>query len=166
MGVPMPASLRRMYSVAGMVDIVWYLDDEVAESGPFKNIIGGGCAWQAADLPSLCNDYSGWLKAVFPDASNSYDAVWHDKYPFLDVVNGDMVAIGRDERVTYLSHDGGVGHGYILGNDVFDFFDRWTTLGCPGPQDWQWLPFTSGPDSGLEPDGANGRAWRNWFGLP
>jgi len=166
MGVPMPASLRGLFLVAGMVDVAWGLDDEAAMSGPFKDLRMGGCAWNAAELPRLWNDYSSWLKEVFPDAADPYDAVWHDKYPLLHAVNGDMVAIGQDEKVMYLSHDGGEGHGYALGKDVFDFLDRWTTLGCPGPEDWQWLPFTSGPDSGLEPDGTNGRAWRDWFGLP
>ena len=87
----------------------------------------------------------------------------------MEVPNGDMIAIDRrspdDESVIYLSHDDGQGHGFVLGRDFADFIDRWTMLGCPGPEDWEWLQFCSSSMSGLEPDGEAGSAWREWFGL-
>jgi hypothetical protein len=104
-------------------------------------------------------------RAGLPDPDDPYDRVWHGKYPLLRVPNGDLVAVDADGQVVYLSHDDGEGHGYVLGQDVFDFLERWTALGCPGPEDWQWLPFTSGSDQGLDPEGENGRSWRAWFGI-
>jgi hypothetical protein len=110
-----------------------------------------------------------WIDVVFPDLSDTYDAVWHDKFPVMEVPNGDMIAIDQrshgDESVVYLSHDDGQGHGFVLGRDFVDFIDRWTKLGCPGPEDWEWLRFCSSPKSGLEPEGDLGTAWREWFGL-
>lgn len=38
-------------------------------------------------------------------------------------------------------------------------------LGCPGPEDWQWLPFTSKGTTMLDPDGEAARAWRETVGL-
>lgn len=165
-GVPIPHSLRSLFLASRMVDVTWYLDDEVAQASPIPGVFSGVCGWNVAQLAKSMDDYRSWVANVFSDLRDPYDAVWHDKYPFMGVVNGDIVSVARDGRVVYLSHDGGAGHGCTLGADVFDFLDRWTLLGCPGPEDWQWLPFTSGPDSGLEPDGPNGLAWRQWIGLP
>jgi len=41
---------------------------------------------------------------------------------------------------------------------LIDFLRRWTPLGCPGPEDWQWLPFTSKGTTMLDPDGEAARA--------
>jgi hypothetical protein len=62
-------------------------------------------------------------------------------------------------------HDDGSGHGCVLGVDLIDFLRRWTPLGCPGPEDWQRLPFTSGGTSMLEPDGEIAGRWRKMLGL-
>jgi hypothetical protein len=70
-----------------------------------------------------------------------------------------------DENVIYLSHDDGQGHGFVLGHDFVDFVDRWSRLGCPGPEDREWLQFCRSPKGGLEPDGDTGRAWHETFGL-
>jgi len=53
----------------------------------------------------------------------------------------------------------------VLGADLIDFLRRWTPLGCPGPEDWQWLPFTSKGTTMLDPDGEAARAWRETLGL-
>jgi hypothetical protein len=98
-----------------------------------------------------------WVEQCFPDPGAAYDAVWHDKLAVIAVGNGDYIGIdladARHGEVVYLSHDYGEGHGYVLGADFTDFLRRWTPLGCPGPEDWQWLPFTSGKTSMLKSDG-------------
>lgn len=85
------------------------------------------------------------------------------------VPNGDYIAFdlcsSLEAPVVYLSHDGGEGHGYVLGNSFQEFIEQWSLLGCPGNEDWQMMPFISSPTSGLEPYGENAEHWREWFGL-
>ncbi|MCH7725263.1 MAG: hypothetical protein IH991_02095 [Planctomycetes bacterium] len=80
-----------------------------------------------------------------------------------------MIAIdqSRDgsEQVVYLSHDDGEGHGYIMGNSVEDFVDRYSLIGCLGYEDWQWLPFVADAVSGIDPHCSNAVSWRQWFKL-
>ncbi len=68
-----------------------------------------------------------------------YNVVWHGKLAFHDVPSGDQLAFDLNEPsnpVVYLSHDDGEGHGYRLGNDFIDFVERWSMVGCTGPEDW------------------------------
>jgi hypothetical protein len=163
-GLTIPPGLRRLFAMARSFEAGWHLDADPPE--PFDQIFAGDASWDLDGVAGLIEAYRGWVAKVFPDPLDPYDLVWHDKFPFLHVMNGDIVAIDAQGRVVYLSHDDGEGHGALLGRDVEDFLDRWTLLGCPGPEDWQWLPFTHGAESVLEPDGEAGRAWRRWFGIP
>ncbi len=56
-------------------------------------------------------------------------------------------------------------HGYKLGRDFTDFIDRWSSLVCPGAEDWQMKPFVDSPTGEIDPDSANAQAWREWFNL-
>ena len=82
------------------------------------------------------------------------------------VPNGDMVVLdvaadGESAPVLYVSHEGEPA--LVLAPDFAAFMDRWTRLGCVGPESWELEPFLS-PD-GLAPDGEAGLAWRRWCGL-
>ena len=60
--------------------------------------------------------------------------------------NGDFIAFDlldekEDKRVVYLSHDGGEGHGVILGRNFIDFMDRLITIGACGPEDFSAYAF-------------------------
>ncbi len=104
----------------------------------------------------------------FPNIHDPYDCVWHDKLGIHVVANGDVLALDLQQNpapLVYLSHDDGQGHGYVLGREFEDAMDRWMPLGCVGPEDWQWLPFVTSRDSGIEPDGENAIRWREWFGI-
>lgn len=97
------------------------------------------------------------------------DLVWHDKLGIIEVRNGDVVAIDVSRTpapVVYLSRDDGEGHGLVLGTDFSDFIDRWTRIGCVGPEDWTWLPFCADSEPALDPDSAAAATWRRWMGLP
>lgn len=48
--------------------------------------------------------------------------------------------------------------------NFIDFVDRLTRLGCPGLEDWQWLPYTMSPTSGLQPEGEVAQAWQGTTG--
>ena len=119
-------------------------------------------------MRELARVYREWVE-TFPNVEDPYDNVWHHKFAFADVPNGDQLAFDLkfmlDPPVVYLSHDDGEGHGYRLGNDFIDFMERWSLLGCPGNEDWQMMPFLPDATSGLDVYGENARMWREWFGL-
>lgn len=169
LGVRLPTSLAKFFTdYSQAVSMAWFLPDELTVPG-FDGIFSGGFDVSLPRLPELAADHRGWIASCFPDVDDSYDRVWHEKLAFQAVGDGDMLAINLDASdgpVVYLSHDDGDGHGYLLGANFLDFVDRWTTLGCVGAEDWQWLHFVSAPESFLEIDAPPARKWRTWFGLP
>ena len=170
LGTRVPASLRSvLLEYSSAVDIQWQFPERTERPAAFREIFAGECRWDLETLPEIQKTLKGWVDGCFRDASNAYDAIWHNKFAFHEVGNGDMLAIeqglpGR-QPVVYLSHDDGQGHGYWLGADFEDFVDRHSKIGCVGAEDWQWLPFVDGPKSFLQPDGDSARSWREWFGL-
>lgn len=165
-GTPMPHGVRRLFLAARSVEAVWHFADAIEPPHEFREIFAGECMWSLDRVVDEVEDYQQWVAEAFPDSDDPYCAVWHGKYPLLHVANDDRIALDPDGRIVYLSHDDGEGHGYVLGQDPFDFLDAWTRLGCPGPEDWQWLPFVAAGGKGLDPDSEPGIAWRAWFGIP
>lgn len=170
LGTSIPSSLRNVFTTySKAVDIGWQLPDGNEPPEPFGEIFSGQLDFNLHRLPGIQSDYKGWVENCFSDPDNSYDRVWQNKFAFLKVPNGDMVAIDLNEkenqRVVYLSHDDGEGHGYKLGNDADDFIDRFLRIGCPGLEDWQWLPFVTDSGSGILPACDNAVQWRQWFKL-
>jgi hypothetical protein len=170
LGRPLPPSLRRvLLEFAGSFETSWFLPEDAKPPKPL-NIFCGTLSWDVARLPELNKGLRGWIQGVFPNPEDPYDRVWHGKVGFHEVGNGDYLAIDigadADGPVVYLSHEDCEGHGHVLGPNFIDAIDRLTRLGCAGAEDWQWLPFTTSPTSGIDPEGENGPAWREWFGLP
>jgi hypothetical protein len=170
LGVALPLSFRdALCKYSASVNVAWYFPENLEPPRPFHQIFAGECFWDINRLVDLQRAHRNWIEACFGDPDNPYDAVWHNKMAVAEVGNGDMIAIelGHSERqpVVYLSHDDGEGHGFWLGADFCDFIERHTQLGCPGLEDWQWLPFTSSATSYLDPFGRNAIAWQEWFGL-
>jgi hypothetical protein len=170
LGRPLPESLRSVVlSFSRKVSFRWHLPDDAECPAEFHEIFAGEIGWNLGELVELERSRQGWIEACFPDPQDEYDAIWHGKLAFFSITNGDMLAI--DEAVAggpviYLSHDDGDGHGQALGTSFADFVTRYSRLGCPGAEDWQWLPFhTCQRGSLLDPDSASARRWRNWFGL-
>ena len=168
-GVTLPPAFRRvLLEFSAEVEFSWFLPDGRDLPEPFHEIFCGGCSWSLRRLPEIQESLKGWVSTVFPNPTDPYDRVWHQKLGFLEVGNGDMLAVdvapASSGRVVYLSHDDGEGHGRCLGYDFADFVGRWSELGCPGAEDWQWLPFAS--DKGpIEPNGSRAREWRSIFGM-
>ncbi|MGV3719452.1 MAG: SMI1/KNR4 family protein [Actinomycetota bacterium] len=151
------------------MELKWFLPDETRFPAPFQEIFCGECYWDLHQLVALEESRRSWISSVFPDPENEYDRVWHQKLAFMEVGNGDLLALDLGQEgapVVYLSHDGGESHGYLLGRDFADFIDRWSLLGCPGAEDWQMAPFLSGPTSYLEVQGERAAQWRSVFGMP
>lgn len=168
LGCAIPPSMRRVFlEYSGATCIEWALPEGVEKPEVFRQIWSGECRWDLASLPELLETYRGWLK-IFPNANDFWDGPWQNKFPVLEVGNGDMLAIdlGEQQAVVYLSHEGDDSvHGYWLGTDFEDYVDRLSLLGCVGSEDWQLKPFVSGPRSLLETNGANAEEWRAWLGL-
>ncbi len=163
-----PSSFRNvLMRFSRSVDIRWALPDDAPLPEAFRQIFAGECRWDLASLPTLLETYRGWL-TVFSDPNDIWDAPWHNKFPVLEVGNGDMIAIDLSDQqaVVYLSHEGDDSvHGYWLGRDFEDYIDRLSQLGCVGSEDWQLKPFVSSARSLLETNGENAKHWREWFGL-
>lgn len=156
--------------LSGDFALTWSLPDDLVLPAPFRELFAGALSWNLHRLPEIDRSVRQWIRVVFPDPEGAYDGVWHDKLGFHEVGNGDFLAIDvapsvHDGPVVYLSHDDGQGHGYYLGSSFIDAVDRMSRVGCVGAEDWQWLPFTQSSTSGIDPDGENGRLWRECFGL-
>ena len=170
LGFPIPSSFRKVLETfARRVECYWYLTDGVRPPGSLKYATSCQCGWSLEWLVEFEEGRKGWVESCLPNPNGRYDRVWHNKFSFMAVANGDHVAIDRARKnsspVAYLSHDDGEGHGFKLGSDFIDFMDRWTCLGCPGPEDWRWVPFTADSKSYLDPACPMARRWLKWFGL-
>ncbi len=137
----------------------------MASAEQLAEIFRGDLHWDAERMPDIMAGYQQWILEVFPDPENPYDRVWHNKLPFQEVGNGDLLAIDLSNdaygRIVYLSHEDGEGHGYVLAHNFGDLLERWIPLGCPGGEDWQWMPFVSSPTSGIDPECDNAKLWKS-----
>jgi hypothetical protein len=170
LGVTLPSSLRSVFQdLASHVNVYWALPDDAEPPGELEQIFAGSCSWNLHDMVRMNVSHREVVRRYFTDASDVYQQFWRDTLVFQEVQNGDRLVLDLKipdrAPVIYLSPFRGPGSGYKLGEDFADFIDRWTQLGCPGPEIWQMLPFISSPSSGLDPHGWNAISWRKWFGL-
>ena len=166
LGKPLPSSFRRVVlQVSRHVEFRWFAPRERAFPKPFHDSFCGDVHWSLNLLPELEVGRQGWVKTVFPNPDDPYDVVWHDKLAFYEVGNGDQLALNPTGQVIYLSHDDGDGHGYTMASSFDDLLRRWLPLAFVGGEDWQWMPFTSDTNSGLEPREESASAWRSLLGL-
>jgi hypothetical protein len=157
---PLPIELRTFASnVSRRIAFRWNLPEDFKLPQPLRQIFAGGLEYDVSTIPDHEKGRAGWQAGCFSKADDPYDAVWHNKLGFHDVPNGDYLGFDSDGRIIYLSHDDGQGHGYVMASSFPDLLSRWVPLGCPGPEDWQWLPFVSGPISGILPASENAKHW-------
>jgi hypothetical protein len=169
LGQPIPEGMRSvLLGFSRHVEVRWFLPEDLDPPKPFNQIFGGECYWDLNELVSREENRLSWVKECFPNPADSYDAVWHEKLGFASVGNGDVIAFdlrAEGQPVVYLSHDDGEGHGQVMGGDFVSFIDQHSRVGCPGLEDWQWLPFCDSTFKGINGDGESARTWRQWFGL-
>lgn len=160
LGIPIPPTLRDFAgSVSRRIYFSWSLPDEFDLPDNLDEIFGGGIDFDISKLPYHEKSRADWQKECFPNPEDSYDVVWHDKVGFHHIPNGDSLGVAPDGRIVYLSHDDGEGHGYTMAQSFPDLLSRWLPLGCPGPEDWQWLPFVTNSSSGIVPESESAKAW-------
>lgn len=146
----------------------WQLPDGFELPEEFSDIFAGDCSWSLNQIPEIDNNRKGWVKECFTNIDDPYDSIWHNKLAFIEVANGDYLSFDLTHDncpVVYLSHDDGEGHGYVMGNDFVDFMDKWISIGCPGPEDWQIIPFITSPEGGIDPESINAQTWRKMIGV-
>ena len=161
---PIPPGLRNFaLEVSGRVFFDWQMPDDYELPDEFDEIFCGGFDFDISKLPDHENGRLSWQRECFPDPSDSYDAIWHNKFAFHHVQNGDYIALDEQGKVVYLSHDDGEGHGRVMADSFSDLITRWFPLGCPGPEDWQWLPFASSPKSKINSDSPAATRWLQVF---
>lgn len=168
LGVALPESFRAaLTTISAAVDWSWWADGDFPE--PFDQIFSGNLRWSIDTIVRTDERRKDWIEAVFPDPDNYFDASWRNKVAFQSVGNGDLLAIDLDPAqagaVVYLSHELGAGHGYVLAHSLGDLIDRWVPLGCPGGEDWQWLPFVPWDEGPIDPTGPNAQRWIELLGL-
>lgn len=162
LGTPIPATLREFARVVSRrIYFDWSLPNDFALPESLNDLFGGGVDFAISSLPDHERGRAGWQRECFPNPEDSYDAVWHGKVGFHHVPNGDYLGIATDGQVVYLSHDDGEGHGRTMAPSFTDLLLKWMPLGCPGPEDWQWLPFVTDRRNGIDDKSKAAKTWLN-----
>lgn len=166
----LPADFRNiLLTVSANCEFKWFLPKNFVLPDQLRSIFCGEIHWGLDFSVQFNKDKDEWVKDVFPDIEDEYDKVWHNKFAFQEVGNGDYISIDLAPdnygKIIYLSHDDGDGHGYTMANSFYDLLRNWTKLGCVGGDDWQWLPFCENKTSGIDPDCANAKLWYKAIGL-
>ncbi|MBP2542743.1 cell wall assembly regulator SMI1 [Agrobacterium tumefaciens] len=169
LGFQIPQSFRIILTtVSRHVEFHWSAPDGLEYPPPFRSSFSGELKWSLDALLDLEAERQNWIEVVFLNMEDDYDCVWHDKFAFQEVPNGDFIAIDLQPenagKVVYLSHDDGEGHGATLAASFSELLKRWVPLACAGAEDWQWIPFLE-QEVGLNPDGENAHTWRTLLHL-
>lgn len=113
-------------------------------SGPIVTILGGGVLCKAREFRAYqeaCLDLSEWLLEAHPKDGR----FWADSVPFIDLLNGDYVALFRGSKklpVVYLDHDGN-GYSKIIAPGFDEFLLGWEKLHYLNPDSVRALFVTS-----------------------
>lgn len=170
LGFNIPDSFRSvLLGFAGQVELYWSLPEDAKPPNELRQIFTGNCSWNLSALAEMNTKHEEIVQLYFSDITDPAQKLWHNKFVFLQVQDGARLVIDLDtsgtQPVVYLDPFRGQGNGYPLGESFADFIDRWSLLGCPGPEIVQMLPFTSSTRSGLDPYGISAQTWRSWFGI-
>src|SRR5262249_1951218 len=108
--VTLPGSFRQVLTqFSAEVELLWFLPENMVLEEPLQEIFSGECYWSLSRLAEIEERRKLWVQMRFPNPSDEYDKVWHNKLAFLDVANGDMLALDLalpSSPVVYLSHEG------------------------------------------------------------
>jgi hypothetical protein len=163
---------------SGKVTLSWrlYADDaDLSEDdlppAAYDEVSGSDAdaLWDVGLVDKLKRYLDRWVAGAFPDVADPWQRSWHDKVPFLEAPNGDLLAFdlsGGTARcpVVYLSHEGDTDvHGLRLGLDFTDFMTRWSNLGCPGPEFYLVEPFYDRRQRQLRNSGPVVDRWKAWI---
>jgi len=128
LGLRLPKGFREMLlEFSAHVEMAWYLPEDLwwktyrVHRDLLLEVFYGECCWNLNFMAQAEEMRRGWIETNFPDPDHPEEAVWHGKPSFMEVGNGDQLAINSNEGetsfVTYLSHELDSMHGYRLGDD-------------------------------------------------
>ncbi|QQP81866.1 SMI1/KNR4 family protein [Bacillus sp. TK-2] len=170
LGIKLPNSFKKvLLEFSGNFSLRWFLPDDVELPNEFTDIFCGTPHWSLESLSEFEKERKDLVDEVFSNLDDEYDVVWHNKLAFCDVGNGDYLAFDMkddiDAPIIYLSHDDGEGHGYKIANNFIEFIENWSRVAFVGCEDWQWLPFTTSFESGINPDDEPAKKFRTCLEL-
>jgi cell wall assembly regulator SMI1 len=165
LGISLPPSMKEvLLNFSRKVEFRWFFPDKLELEGELSEIFSGDRHWSLEWLYDFNKSKDNWIKECFPNKKDPYDVVWHNKFAFHEVGNGDYLAIDMSlpgfEPVVYLSHDDGEGHGIKLAENFKEFLFVSSRLGCVGGEDWQLLPFIEKEKPYLNADCINAKKFR------
>jgi len=167
--IRLPEPFRKtLLEFASGITFDWYFDD--SHERPDFAPEWGRCDWTLEGTEvftrAMFMDLMGY---EFGDDEiyKTYCGSGEVKINFLVVPNGDMLMLelsgnGDNAPVLYVDHEQG-DPAQVLAPDFVSFMDRWTLLGCIGPENWEMEPYLG--EGGLDPENHTSLAWRRWCGL-
>jgi hypothetical protein len=170
LGYNLPADFKEvLLTMSAHCEFWWSLPDKFILPHELRQIFSGELHWGTDFILQFNQSKDGWVENVFPNHEDSYDKVWHNKFVFQKVKNGDFLAIDlsaqNSGKIVYLSHDDGDGHGWVMADSFYELLENWTQLGCVGAEDWQWLPFCENESAGIDPNCPNAVHWKRIIGM-
>lgn len=162
-----PASVAAvMTSASGRVDIFWQLDLRQRDPAVPESLARFGQIGELAFSPETM----AWLRAEgeVTDDDRYLDpdqlALVRSSLQFHRMSHGDLLAVdSRNGAVNYLTYDSGFGEAVLLAPSFAEFMDRFTSIGCVGPEMWV-LEHTLGA-TGIDPEAEFAKQWRAWAGV-
>ncbi|MGR5994546.1 SMI1/KNR4 family protein [Bacillus cereus] len=170
LGIKLPNSFKKvLLEFSGNFSLRWFLPDDVELPNEFTDIFLRNTPLEFKSLSEFEKERKDLVDEVFSNLDDEYDVVWHNKLAFCEVGNGDYLAFDMkddiDAPIIYLSHDDGEGHVYKIANNFIEFIENWSRVAFVGCEDWQWLPFTTSFESGINPDDEPAKKFRNCLEL-
>lgn len=145
-GKTMPDDLKKLFLFSKHVEFRYQFDETLSEE--FRQNFSGAIYWNLNSLAEQYNNFQEWVKASLdpdyndPESVAITESLWRNKFPIMDVPNGDVIAVGSEpSEVIYFSHEGDRMHGKILGDNLWNFLDFYSRIGFAGSEDWQLEPF-------------------------
>ncbi|MGL4596270.1 MAG: SMI1/KNR4 family protein [Bacteroidia bacterium] len=145
-GKSIPNDLKELFLLSAHVEFSYQFDETLSEE--FRQNFSGDIYWNLHNLVEQYHFFQEFMKASLDIELNDREAVaitekvWQDKWPLIDVPNGDVIAVGcNPSEVVYFSHEGDTMHGKILGTNLWNFLDFYSRIGFAGSEDWQLEPF-------------------------
>lgn len=121
LGYSIPQDFRNvLLRTSAHCEFRWFLPNDFRLPDEFRQLFSGELHWGITFILDFNYGKDEWVKNVFPSPVDAYDQVWHHKFVFQEVGNGDYLSIDLNPdsygKIIYLSHDDGEGHGYVMAN--------------------------------------------------
>lgn len=135
-----PIQLKNFFlEVSGDLYFNYTYDEKLMEliKEEFRGVFSSSLILSLDTIVEAEESRKDWIENCYNNPSNEYDKVYYNKFAFISVKNGDLIAFDDKERVVYISHDDDDLHGKIIANDFNSFVDNYIGICMCGPECWQ-----------------------------